>query len=88
MVAEEPPSRQTCERCGRAVRVNCHAARPLCTMLQYGLSGCSRKPRPAICTVGSFDEPAGLHRAAQSDSYAYVDSGASGAGTVFVVNPR
>lgn len=43
---------------------------------------------PFTGTVGSFDEPAGLHRAAKSDSYAYVDSGASGAGTVFVVNPQ
>jgi hypothetical protein len=43
---------------------------------------------PYTGTIGSFDEPAGLHRAAKSDSYAYVDSGASGAGTVFVVNPQ
>jgi DNA-binding beta-propeller fold protein YncE len=43
---------------------------------------------PFTGTVGSFDDPAGLHRAAPSDSYAYVDSEASGAGTVFVVNPQ
>jgi hypothetical protein len=43
---------------------------------------------PFTGTIGSFDEPAGLHRAAKADSYAYVDSGASGAGTVFVVNPQ
>ena len=43
---------------------------------------------PFTGTVGSFDDPAGLHRAARSDSYAYVDSEASGAGTVFVVNPQ
>jgi hypothetical protein len=41
---------------------------------------------PFTNTIGTFDNPAGLHRAARSDSYAYVDSEASGAGTVFVVN--
>ena len=43
---------------------------------------------PYTGTVGTYDEPAGLHRATQSDSYAYVDSGASGSGTVFVINPQ
>ena len=43
---------------------------------------------PVGTTIGDFDEPAGLHRAAQADSYAYVDSGASGSGAVFVINPH
>lgn len=54
---------------------------------RFGLSGASAGA-PAAPTIGSFDEPAGLHRAALSDSYAYVDSGASGSGSVFVVNPQ
>ena len=48
----------------------------------------SRAGDPVGTTIGSFDEPAGLHRAAQADSYAYVDSGASGNGAVFVINPQ
>jgi hypothetical protein len=48
----------------------------------------TRAGNPVGTTIGAFDEPAGLHRAAQSDSYAYVDSGASDSGTVFVINPR
>ena len=48
----------------------------------------ARAGDPAGMTIGSFDEPAGLHRAAQADSYAYVDSGAIGSGAVFVVNPQ
>jgi len=52
---------------------------------RFTVSG-TRAGNPASATIGTFDEPAGLHRAAQSDSYAYVDSGASGSGTVFVIN--
>jgi DNA-binding beta-propeller fold protein YncE len=54
---------------------------------RFGLSG-TAAGTPVAMTIGSFDEPAGLHRAALSDTYAYVDSGASGSGTVFVVNPQ
>jgi len=54
---------------------------------RYSVSGMAAGD-PFTGTIGAFDEPAGLHRAARSDSYAYVDSGASGAGTVFVVNPQ
>ncbi|MGZ6034552.1 MAG: hypothetical protein ACXWLG_03875 [Myxococcaceae bacterium] len=54
---------------------------------RFGLSG-TTAGAPVATTIGSFDEPAGLHRAALSDTYAYVDSGASGSGTVFVVNPQ
>ena len=54
---------------------------------RFALSG-MRAGNPASTTIGAFDEPAGLHRAAQSDSYAYVDSGASDSGAVFVINPR
>ncbi len=54
---------------------------------RFGLTGIAAGA-PATSTIGSFDEPAGLHRAALSDRYAYVDSGASGAGTIFVVNPQ
>lgn len=54
---------------------------------RFAVSG-MRAGDPFTGTIGGFDDPAGLHRAAQSDSYAYVDSGASGAGTVFVVNPQ
>jgi len=53
---------------------------------RFGLSG-TAAGSPVDMTIGSFDEPAGLHRAAGSDRYAYVDSGANGTGTVFVVNP-
>ena len=42
---------------------------------------------PATTGIGGFDAPAGLHRAAQADTYAYVDSAADTTGTVFVVNP-
>ena len=52
---------------------------------RFTVSG-TRAGNPASATIGTFNEPAGLHRAAQSDSYAYVDSGASGSGTVFVIN--
>jgi hypothetical protein len=52
---------------------------------RFTVSG-TRAGNPATMTIGSFDEPAGLHRAAQSDSYAYVDSGASDSGSVFVIN--
>jgi hypothetical protein len=54
---------------------------------RFSVSG-MRAGDPYTGTVGTYDEPAGLHRAAQSDSYAYVDSGASGSGTVFVINPQ
>lgn len=54
---------------------------------RFGLSG-TATGAPVDMTIGSFDEPAGLHRASGSDRYAYVDSGASGAGSVFVVNPE
>jgi len=54
---------------------------------RFSLSGGSAGA-PATTMIGSFDEPAGLHRAAGFDSYAYVDSGASGSGAVFVVNPQ
>jgi hypothetical protein len=54
---------------------------------RFALSGNSAGA-PVDMTIGSFDEPAGLHRSAGSDRYAYVDSGASGTGTVFVVNPE
>ena len=43
---------------------------------------------PVGTTIGEFDEPAGLHRAAQADSYAYVDSSANDSGAVFVINPH
>jgi hypothetical protein len=43
---------------------------------------------PVGTTIGDFDEPAGLHRAAQADSYAYVDSSANDSGAVFVINPQ
>lgn len=52
---------------------------------RFALSG-TRAGNPYATTIGNFGEPAGLHRAAQSDSYAYVDSGAGGSGTVFVFN--
>jgi hypothetical protein len=42
---------------------------------------------PADMAIGAFTEPAGLHRAARADAYAYVDSGANDTGTIFVVNP-
>jgi Periplasmic component of the Tol biopolymer transport system len=54
---------------------------------RFGLSG-TAAGAPVEMTIGSFDEPAGLHRAAGTDRYAYVDSGANGTGTVFVVNPQ
>jgi hypothetical protein len=54
---------------------------------RFGLSG-TAAGAPVDMTIGSFDEPAGLHRAAGADRYAYVDSGANGTGTVFVVNPH
>src|SRR5262249_9106696 len=54
---------------------------------RFAVAG-TRAGDPVGTTIGAFDEPAGLHRAAQSDSYAYVDSGASGSGTVFVINPQ
>ena len=54
---------------------------------RFAVSG-MRAGNPFTDTVGSFDDPAGLHRASRSDTYAYVDSEASGAGTVFVVNPQ
>jgi hypothetical protein len=54
---------------------------------RFAVAG-TRAGNPVGTTIGAFDEPAGLHRAAQSDSYAYVDSGASGSGAVFVVNPQ
>ena len=54
---------------------------------RFAVSG-MRAGNPFTDTVGSFDNPAGLHRASRSDTYAYVDSEASGAGTVFVVNPQ
>jgi DNA-binding beta-propeller fold protein YncE len=53
---------------------------------RFTLSGMSAG-NPATTAIGSFDEPGGLHRAAQADAYAYVDSGADTTGTVFVVNP-
>lgn len=53
---------------------------------RFTLSGMSAG-NPATTAIGSFDEPGGLHRAAQVDAYAYVDSGADTTGTVFVVNP-
>jgi len=53
---------------------------------RYALSGMS-SGTPFTMVIGTFDEPAGLHRAANADTYAYVDSGASTTGTVFVVNP-
>jgi hypothetical protein len=43
---------------------------------------------PVGTTIGDFDVPAGLHRAARADSYAYVDSEAGGTGSVFVINPQ
>jgi len=54
---------------------------------RFALGG-TRAGNPVGATIGAFDEPAGLHRASQSDSYAYVDSGASGTGAVFVINPH
>lgn len=54
---------------------------------RFAVSGASAGA-PVAMTIGSFDEPAGLHRAASSDTYAYVDSGASDTGTVFIVNPQ
>jgi Tol biopolymer transport system component len=54
---------------------------------RFGLTGMSAGA-PVNMTIGSFSEPAGLHRAAGSDRYAYVDSSASGSGTVFIVNPQ
>src|SRR5262249_23610762 len=42
---------------------------------------------PATTGVASFSEPAGLHRSQRADTYAFVDSGANGSGTVFVLNP-
>jgi hypothetical protein len=53
---------------------------------RFSLSGMS-SGAPANTTIGSFDGPAGLHRAASADAYAYVDSEADSTGTVFVVNP-
>jgi hypothetical protein len=53
---------------------------------RFDLSGTS-SGAPATTAIGGFDEPAGLHRAAQADTYAYVDSGADSSGTVFDVNP-
>lgn len=54
---------------------------------RFALGG-TRAGDPVGTTIGAYDEPAGLHRASQSDSYAYVDSGASGSGAVFVINPH
>jgi sugar lactone lactonase YvrE len=54
---------------------------------RYSVSGMAAG-NPYTGTIGTYDEPAGLHRAVQSDSYAYVDSGATGPGTVFVINPQ
>ena len=36
--------------------------------------------------VKDFNEPAGLHRAKNSESYVWADSRANGGGTVYVIN--
>jgi hypothetical protein len=37
--------------------------------------------------IGGFEESAGLHRAANSETYAWCDSSADGSGTVYVLTP-
>jgi hypothetical protein len=37
--------------------------------------------------IGTFEEAAGLHRAANAEVYAWCDSTAEGSGTIFVLAP-